>query len=103
MAFVGQCKAYLVMFVGIFLGYGLIANDIYEYYNKQKLIVSPGSEFTIYWVQAKKFITTAKEYVYYYIKDMVNHEWNLILVIGLYILLLISAAITIRKCIKGDK
>ena len=103
MAFIGQCKTYLIMFVGIFLGYGLIANDIYEYYNKQKLIVPPGGEFTIYWTESNKFITTAKEYIYYYIKDMVNHKWNLIIVIGLYILLLTSAAITIRKCIKGDK
>ena len=102
-AFTQQCKTYLIMFIGIFLGYGLMANEIYEEYNKEKMMLVPGGEFTIYWTQSNKFITTAKEYVYYYIKDMVNHEWNLILVIGLYILLLISAAITIRKCIKGDK
>ena len=75
-AFARQCKTYLIMFVGIIFGYGLIANDIYEEYNKQKMMLAPDGEFTLYWTSANKFITTAKEYIYYYIKDMVNHKYS---------------------------
>lgn len=101
--FVGQCKTYLVMFVGIVLGYGLIANEVHTEYIKEKMMLAPNSEYTIYWTLSNKYINSEKEYIFYYIKDMINHKLNLIVIIGIYVVLLVSAAMTIKKCIKGDK